>query len=211
MPERVPRKPLAGGHLDPGLLDRGRAATINCGQGRQSYTGGPFAITSPAQAGVTLTCTIVNTRRPVPPQPPPNLAVTKQALKRVVRGQEAVGFFMAVANRGRGPARNVTVCDRLPDGLVFVRAPGARFVMGDACWRVTRLASGARRNYFVLARAMNTARRKVIVNVVVVGAANTNCAPAAARSLARATADCTARWPLVVRSVRVRRVGGVTG
>ena len=42
-------------------------ATINCGQGRRPYTGGPFAVTSPAQAGVTLTCTIVNTRRPVPP------------------------------------------------------------------------------------------------------------------------------------------------
>ena len=40
----------------------GYSATIDCGQGPQSYTGGPFSVTSPATDGATLTCTITNTQ-----------------------------------------------------------------------------------------------------------------------------------------------------
>ena len=47
----------------------GYAATIQCGGGpAQPYSGGPFAVTSPATAGETLTCTINDTAIPPPPE-----------------------------------------------------------------------------------------------------------------------------------------------
>ncbi len=39
----------------------GYAATIDCGQGPQPYTGGPFPVTSPADGDEVTTCTITNT------------------------------------------------------------------------------------------------------------------------------------------------------
>ncbi len=41
----------------------GYAATIDCGDGPQAYSGGPFPVTSPAIGGATLTCTITNTQQ----------------------------------------------------------------------------------------------------------------------------------------------------
>ena len=38
----------------------GYSATIDCGQGPQAYSGGPFPVTSPANDGGVLTCTITN-------------------------------------------------------------------------------------------------------------------------------------------------------
>ena len=38
----------------------GYTATIDCGEGPQPYTGGPFPVTAPADEGATLTCTITN-------------------------------------------------------------------------------------------------------------------------------------------------------
>ena len=39
----------------------GFRAQIDCGAGPQPYAGGPFAVTSPAAEGTTLTCTVINT------------------------------------------------------------------------------------------------------------------------------------------------------
>src|SRR5262249_57836096 len=122
--------------------------------------GGPFTVTSPARAGATRVCTIVNRAlKPV-------LAISKTATKRVVASEGTVGVVIRLTNRGRGAARNVEVCDRLPDGLVFVRAPGARFVNGNACWRIDHLPAAAAKSFSVRTRAVRTSRRVVLVNVV---------------------------------------------
>ncbi len=57
-------------------LPVGYTATIDCGAGPQPYTGGPFAVTSPAVGGATLTCTITNII--VPPPPVSTVRVVKQ-------------------------------------------------------------------------------------------------------------------------------------
>ena len=57
-------------------LPAGYTATIDCGQGHQPYTGGPFSVTSPATDGATLTCTITNII--VPPPPVATVRVVKQ-------------------------------------------------------------------------------------------------------------------------------------
>ena len=54
--------PVTVGEVAP--VPAGYAATIQCGTGAPvAYTGGPFAVTSPAIDGATITCTIVNTQQ----------------------------------------------------------------------------------------------------------------------------------------------------
>jgi uncharacterized repeat protein (TIGR01451 family) len=244
------------------LLPKGYTATIGCGSGRRAYTGGPFAVTSPAKSGATLVCTIVNTAETTPPPkpkpkpkpavtpkpkpkpkpvvrhkppkpkpkpvvrhkppkpkpkpvvrpkpaPPAVLVVTKVAADRVVRSGDTVAFLLSVRNRGRGPAVHLTLCDRAPDGLVFVRAQGARFVNGDACWRIERLAPSKAKRFAVRVRPLRTDRRKVIVNVATVSS-TTSCGPREALA-SRKGAVCTARAPIAVLAERVKKKSSVTG
>ncbi len=52
---------------------------------------------------------------------------------------------VTVRNRGPRPALGFTVCQRLPRGLGVARHGGATLRNGRACWRIARLAPGARR------------------------------------------------------------------
>ena len=52
-----------GAFVGETAVPAGYSATIDCGAGPQAYTGGPFAVTSPAQDGGILTCTITNTQQ----------------------------------------------------------------------------------------------------------------------------------------------------
>jgi uncharacterized repeat protein (TIGR01451 family) len=61
----------------------------------------------------------------------------KVSNKRVVHGGDTIRFTITIRARGTGTATNARVCDTLPPGLVFVRAPGATFSGG-------RLAGGSR-------------------------------------------------------------------
>jgi uncharacterized repeat protein (TIGR01451 family) len=194
------------------LVPKGYTATINCGGGRRAYRGGPFRVTSPATAGATRLCTVVNTGPP--PPPPAMLAVFKSANRRTISSGQTVGFTIRVRNVGRGTATKVDVCDRLPDGLVFTRAPGAHFVSGDACWRIARLGVGQQRRFVVRVR-LSADQRKVFVNVVTVDGATAACATRAglsARKLGKVGATCRASAVLAaVASRRAGRAGGVTG
>lgn len=69
-------------------------------------------------------------------------------------------------------ARGVRVCDRLPAGLVLVKARGTRLHRGWACWRIERLGRGKARTFGLTARATATSRVRAITNRVVVRAAN---------------------------------------
>ena len=54
-------------------------------------------------------------------------------------------------------AVKLRVCDRLPDALVLVGAPGARVRGGVPCWRIPRLQAGGRRTFTVTTRATDSA------------------------------------------------------
>jgi uncharacterized repeat protein (TIGR01451 family) len=195
------------------LVPKGYTATINCGGGRRAYRGGPFRVTSPATAGATRVCTVVNTG-PSPP-PPAMLAVFKSANRRTISSGHTVGFTIRVRNVGRSIATKVDVCDRLPDGLVFTRAPGAHFVSGDACWKIARLGVGAQRRFVVGVR-LSADERKLFVNVVTVNGATAACARTrgglSARKVGKIGATCRASAVLAaVKSVTAGRAGGVTG
>ncbi len=98
--------------------------------------------------------------------------------------------MIAVRNRG-GAASDVRVCDRLPDGLVFVRARGASFVRGDACWTIASLPAGGVRIFTVRVRPSSVVRRVVVTNVVVVEGGG-SCAARTLQSGSQARAGCVA-------------------
>ncbi len=111
-------------------------------------------------------------------------SLAKRASRRVVRGGDAVRFAISVRMRGRAAA-NARVCDPLPPGLVFVKAPGARFTGGKACWRLPYLAPNARRTVYVVARAERGYGVRRVRNVAEAMAANADRRLAGARVLVR--------------------------
>jgi uncharacterized repeat protein (TIGR01451 family) len=129
------------------------------------------------------------------------LRLTKQAVTKTVKAGGTVRFRITVRAIG-GAVRNVRVCDRLPDGLVFVRAPGARFAGGQACWTVKLLAAAQRKVFLLTARA-EIGRRGIRVNHATATATATGLGKRNARASVRITAPS--------RGVAGVKAGGVTG
>ena len=194
----------------------GYTATIDCGQGAQTYSA-PITVNAPATAGATLVCTIVNTANPAPPPPPrptpaprpqrPVLVIEKVANKHVVRGGKTAQFTITVRARGQGTATNVQVCDVVPEGLVFVRAPGARFQNGQACWRIAQLSRRRTMTFRVTVRATRVLQRTIATNVATLRP----CSPRSTAS-AGAASRCNDRARVVILPPISRvKGGGVTG
>jgi uncharacterized repeat protein (TIGR01451 family) len=108
------------------------------------------------------------------------LGVSKTAARRSVRGGETVRFSIALRSRGRALA-DAWVCDRLPAGLVFVRARGATFRNGRACWQWRYMRPGAKYVVHVLTRAERGFTARTVRNVGVAGAMNARRRSDAAR------------------------------
>jgi uncharacterized repeat protein (TIGR01451 family) len=98
---------------------------------------------------------------PSPSPPPPDLStesrptldMDKTAARARVRAGGRVRYTIRLRDRGRGLARRVLVCDRLPRAMTLVSAPGARFRNGRVCWRISRLRPLASRRFTLTARA----------------------------------------------------------
>jgi uncharacterized repeat protein (TIGR01451 family) len=99
------------------------------------------------------------------PKPKPDLRLRKKAMTKRVRAERSVRFHLVVRNVGDGAARNVKVCDPLPQGLMLARARGARVHKGTACFTVRRLGPHRSRTFTVRARAVITTRAKTVCNV----------------------------------------------
>ncbi|HWI22285.1 MAG TPA: isopeptide-forming domain-containing fimbrial protein [Baekduia sp.] len=95
----------------------------------------------------------------------------KRASSGAVRGGELVRFRMTVRT-GRAAIANAEICDRLPSGLVFVRAPRASLRNGRACWTVPYIPARAQRTFTVTARAERGFNVRRIRNVAVATAGN---------------------------------------
>lgn len=96
--------------------------------------------------------------------PAPKLTLTKRADVRRVLGGGTVRYRITVRATGSGDARDVRVCDRLPQGLTLVRAPGSRKTGARVCRTVDRLAAGTSRTFTITARAPATTRSIAIRN-----------------------------------------------
>lgn len=141
---------------------------------------------------------------PAPPPPPPDLSVEsrptldidKTARRARVRASGRVRYTIRVRDRGRGLARRVHVCDRLPRAMTLVSARGARFRHGRVCWRIGLVRPLGSRQFTLTARADRGGSGRT-----------TNVATAdAARARAR-----TARARVTIRPRPQPAPGAVTG
>ncbi len=107
-------------------------------------------------------------------------SLKKRASRDVIRGGDTVRFTITVRTRARAVA-DATVCDRLPSGLVFVRARGAQFRNGRACWSVGYLAARSSRTFRVTARGERGFSVRRVRNVAVATAPNARRRTARAR------------------------------
>jgi uncharacterized repeat protein (TIGR01451 family) len=98
--------------------------------------------------------------------------LTKIANRKSVRGGRKVAFKIRFTLSGSTAAVNMTVCDRLPAGLVFVKAPGASFNRGEACWNFAYLEPGATRTMRVVTRAERGVKVRKVRNVATASASN---------------------------------------
>jgi hypothetical protein len=105
----------------------------------------------------------------------------------------------------------------LPPGLVFVRAPGATFSGGRACWRIASILAGQSRSYRMTVRANSVQRPTFRTNVATVTSPGTDCTARRVRraihweALGASLARCSATARMLVRPLAAGRAGGVTG
>ncbi|HEX5620458.1 MAG TPA: hypothetical protein VFX51_18695, partial [Solirubrobacteraceae bacterium] len=79
-----------------------------------------------------------------------------------VRPGGLVTYRLEVSSVTPAPLRGARVCDRLPSGLVFVRASRPRRLRnGRHCWRIPRLGAGQSASIRVTARVLDGARGSV--------------------------------------------------
>jgi uncharacterized repeat protein (TIGR01451 family)/fimbrial isopeptide formation D2 family protein len=97
--------------------------------------------------------------------------LTKTAARKVVPGGKKVGFTITLRN-GAAALTNAKVCDRLPAALVFVKAAGARYVNGEACWKKPYVAAHKVLRLHLIARAVKGYKSLRARNVATASAAN---------------------------------------
>jgi large repetitive protein len=100
------------------------------------------------------------------------LSLRKVANRTRVSAGQRVTFTLRLRNLGPGTARDVTVCDRLPAGLLFVSAPGGTFRAGQVCWSFGKLRAGAQRRLKLNTRAARLPTARRVVNTGVADASN---------------------------------------
>ena len=146
----------------------------------------------------------------VPPPPPPappvvpasvpsktTITLDKRASSPTVKAGGTVDFAITWKNTGKIAARDVLICDRLPNQMSFVTAKGATFKNGKACWSRKSVAKGATLTFRVTARVEATVGNEKLVNVATATASNAKPA--------------TAEAPVRARRKAATKPGGVTG
>ncbi len=106
-------------------------------------------------------------------------SLTKTASKQVVKGGRTIGFTITLKN-GATALTDAEVCDRLPRSLVFVKAPGASFAAGRACWSRPFVAAHRTLKLHLSARAIEGFKAIRARNVASAKAANGPARQAAA-------------------------------
>ena len=168
-------------------------------------------IVDPAYGNNTSAASVAIGMTPPPPPPveqptkpgkpaapvKPALRLRKAWLSSTVVAGHKARVRIVVSNAGRGPARNVLVCDRPSDRFAFVAVPRAFFLDGAACRRIARLAPGASVGMVFTVRIDNDVRG-VVSNLATATAANF-------RAVVRARARVR------VKAAAGGRPGGVTG
>jgi uncharacterized repeat protein (TIGR01451 family) len=136
----------------------------------------------------------------VPKAPKPSkttISLIKRAASPTVKAGGTAVFTIKWKNTGKATAKNVVICDDLPNQLTFVSAKGSTFKNGKACWTRKSVAKGTTLTFRVVARVDANVGNAKLVNVATATASNAK--PATAKAPVRA-----------LRNARTR-AGGVTG
>ncbi len=128
--------------------------------------------------------------------PKATYSLTKTASRKVVAGGKKVGFTITLRNC-RAALTKAKICDRLPAALVFVKAAGARFVNGEACWQKNFITPHKILRLHLTARALKGDKSRRARNV----------ATASAKNARERSAAATVR----IKSAFSGAPGGVTG
>jgi uncharacterized repeat protein (TIGR01451 family) len=137
---------------------------------------------------------------PVTPAAVPSkttISLTKRASSPTVKAGGTVSFTITWKNTGKATAKNVVICDDLPNQLTFVTAKGAAFKNGKACWTRKSVAKGTTLTFRVVAHVDASVGNEKLVNVATATASNAK--PATAKAPVRALRNANTR------------AGGVTG
>lgn len=121
--------------------------------------------------------------------------ISKKASRKSVKGGKTVTYTITV-KMGKRAGSNLRVCDRLPHGLAFVRATGAQFRKGQACWTIPYLGANKTKTLRIVARTDRSDRARRVTNTAVL----------TGRNVARRKASAAVRI-----APALARPGGVTG
>ena len=136
-------------------------ADINSLQFRSSVPG----FSGPAGGGYLFDdVRVVTSDGPGPPGC--DLVIDKEADKRTVRAGGLAGYTITARNRGRGSARNVQVCDRIPRRTRFVSANRKlRRIGRRRCLVIPRLRPGQRESVHLRVRVNPNAAPGPLANI----------------------------------------------
>ena len=95
----------------------------------------------------------------------PRVGLRKRASRHVVRSGGTVTWTLTATARGRGTARNISVCDLLPRGFTVVSPGGAVLRSGRWCWTIDSLAAGSSRSLRLVTHAPSVGSRTRRTNV----------------------------------------------
>ncbi len=101
------------------------------------------------------------------PGPPGcDVPIEKEADQSTVRPGGRVGFRLTARNRGRLPARNLRLCDRIPRRMTFVSADRRlRRIGRQRCLTIPRLRPGQRASFHVVLQVSANAPEGRVTNV----------------------------------------------
>ena len=95
----------------------------------------------------------------------PIVGLRKRASRHRVNPGDRVIFTMTAIARGRGTARDIRICDRLPRRFTVVRSGGASRQSGRVwCWRIAALSAGSQRSVRLVTVARGVSRPTVVRN-----------------------------------------------
>jgi len=142
--------------------NRNTPATINSLQFRSSVPGPPALATT----GGYLFDNVSITPSGGPGPPGCDVPIEKEADQSTVRACGRVGYRLTARNRGRLPARNLRLCDRIPRRMTFVSADRRlRRIGRQRCLTIPRLRPGQRASFHLVLQVSPNAPQGRVTNI----------------------------------------------
>ena len=142
--------------------NRNTPATINSLQFRSSVPGPPAL----AIGGGYLFDNVSITPSNGPGPPGCDVPIEKEADQSTVRAGGRVGYRLTARNRGRLPARNLRLCDRIPRRMTFVSADRRlRRIGRQRCLAIPRLRPGQRASFHLVLQVSPNAPQGRVTNI----------------------------------------------